>query len=202
MQWLPPSRPGFRQAGHYLLNMRLAIVAIQLVAMAVAEYMLTLSYQTEALVLVIAYGIIATLGWLWFNRYPPQSSAMVSLGLTLDLVLIGGWVFLTAGYTNPRGTWAANDYYYEHDVVVAPDGNGYRCYWEHASAIAWDDDRMFWRLYVQGAAASTGFGKRHGPLVDAGPIDRNDIVFTGETDNLMITDLGQGGGVFDLGGVA
>ena len=107
-----------------------------------------------------------------------------------------------AGYTNPRGTWAASDYYYEHDVVVAPDGNGYRCYWEHASAIAWDDDRMFWRLYVQGAAASTGFGKRHGPLVDAGPIDRNDIVFTGETDNLMITDLGQGGGVFDLGGVA
>jgi len=101
MQWLPPSRPGFRQAGHYLLNMRLAIVAIQLVAMAVAEYMLTLSYQTEALVLVIAYGIIATLGWLWFNRYPPQSSAMVSLGLTLDLVLIGGWVFLTGGYTNP-----------------------------------------------------------------------------------------------------
>jgi len=101
MQWLTPTRTGFRQAGHYLLNMRLAIVAIQLVAMAVAEYMLALSYQSEALILVVAYGIIAVSGWLWFTRYPPRSSAMVSLGLTLDLVLIGGWVFLTGGYTNP-----------------------------------------------------------------------------------------------------
>jgi two-component system sensor histidine kinase RegB len=101
MQWLTPSRTGFRQAALYLLNMRLAIVAIQLVAMAVAEYMLTLSYQSAALILVIAYGIIATLGWFWFTRYPPRSSAMISLGLTLDLVLIGGWIFLTGGYTNP-----------------------------------------------------------------------------------------------------
>lgn len=101
MQWLTPSRTGFRQAALYLLNMRLAIVAIQLVAMAVAEFMLTLSYQSEALILVIGYGIIATLGWLWFTRYPPRSSVMVSLGLIMDLVMIGGWIFLTGGYTNP-----------------------------------------------------------------------------------------------------
>jgi len=101
MQWLIPSRTGFRQAAFYLLNMRLAIVAIQLVAMVVAEYMLALPYRSEALILVITYGIIATSGWLWFTRYPPRSSAMVSLGLTLDLALIGVWIFLTGGYTNP-----------------------------------------------------------------------------------------------------
>lgn len=101
MQWLTHSQTGFQQAARYLLSMRLAIVAIQLVAMAVAENMLTLTYQSEALVLVLCYGIFATLGWLWFTRCPPRSSATVSLGLTLDLLLIGGWLFLTGGYTNP-----------------------------------------------------------------------------------------------------
>ena len=81
--------------------MRLAVVGLQLTALAVAETVVTLAYRAEALVLCLLYGVLATLGWLWFTRRPPRSPVSVSAGLTLDLVLIGGWLFLTGGYTNP-----------------------------------------------------------------------------------------------------
>lgn len=81
--------------------MRLAVVGLQLTALAVAETVVTLAYRAEALVLCLLYGVLATLGWLWFTRRPPRSPVSVSAGLALDLVLIGGWLFLTGGYTNP-----------------------------------------------------------------------------------------------------
>ncbi|MBU2872679.1 sensor histidine kinase [Marinobacter salexigens] len=101
MEWLTHSQTGFRQAARYLLSMRLAIVGLQLVAIAVAETVITLAYRAEALILCLLYGVLATLGWLWFTRRPPRSPTSVSLGLALDLALIGGWLFLTGGYTNP-----------------------------------------------------------------------------------------------------
>ncbi|MBL1273383.1 MAG: HAMP domain-containing histidine kinase [Oceanospirillales bacterium] len=101
MEWLTHSQTGFQQAARYLLSMRLAVVGLQLTALAVAETVVTLAYRAEALVLCLLYGVLATLGWLWFTRRPPRSPVSVSAGLTLDLVLIGGWLFLTGGYTNP-----------------------------------------------------------------------------------------------------
>jgi len=81
--------------------MRLAVVGLQLTALAVAETVVTLAHRAEALMLCLLYGVLATLGWLWFTRRPPRSPSSVSAGLALDLVLIGGWLFLTGGYTNP-----------------------------------------------------------------------------------------------------
>ncbi|GAA0847285.1 ATP-binding protein [Marinobacter szutsaonensis] len=101
MEWLTHSQTGIRQAARYLLGMRLAIVTIQLVAIAVAETMITLAHEAEALLLCLGYGVLATLGWLWFTRRPPASSLAVSAGLLADIALIGGWLFLTGGYTNP-----------------------------------------------------------------------------------------------------
>ncbi|MFV8572091.1 sensor histidine kinase [Marinobacter sp. SBS5] len=101
MEWFTHSQTGFRQAARYLLSMRLAIITIQLVAIAVAETMVQLAHQAEALLLCLLYGVLATLGWLWFNRRPPQSSSSVSLTLAVDLILIGGWLYFTGGYTNP-----------------------------------------------------------------------------------------------------
>lgn len=101
MEWLTHSQTGFQQAARYLLSMRLAIVGLQLVAIAVAETVITLAHRAEALILCLLYGILATLGWLWFTRRPPRSPISVTSGLALDLALIGGWLFLTGGYTNP-----------------------------------------------------------------------------------------------------
>lgn len=42
MEWLTHSQTGFQQAARYLLTMRLAIVVIQLVAVAIADTMVTL----------------------------------------------------------------------------------------------------------------------------------------------------------------
>ena len=101
MEWLTHSQTGFQQAARYLLGMRLAIAAIELVTLAITETMVTLAYRTEALLLCLLYGVLATLGWLWFTRRPPRSALAVTLGLALDLVLIGGWLLVTGGYTNP-----------------------------------------------------------------------------------------------------
>lgn len=101
MEWLTHSQTGFQQAARYLLGMRLAVVGLQLTALAVAETVVTLAYRAEALVLCLLYGVLATLGWLWFTRRPPRAPSSVSAGLALDLALIGGWLFLTGGYTNP-----------------------------------------------------------------------------------------------------
>ncbi|MGM0768049.1 MAG: sensor histidine kinase [Pseudomonadota bacterium] len=101
MEWLTHSQTGFQQAARYLLGMRLTIVAIQLIALAVAETVITLAYRGEAVILCLLYAVMATLGWLWLTRRPPARPAPVSLSLALDLLLIGGWLFLTGGYTNP-----------------------------------------------------------------------------------------------------
>src|SRR5690554_62866 len=101
MEWLTHSQTGFRQAARYLLGMRLAIITTQLVAIAVAESVITLAHRAEALLVCLLYGVLATLGWLWFNRKPPESSVPVSLTLATDLTLIGAWLFFTGGYTNP-----------------------------------------------------------------------------------------------------
>ncbi|WP_323750152.1 HAMP domain-containing sensor histidine kinase [Marinobacter sp.] len=101
MEWFTHSQTGFRQAARYLLSMRLAIISTQLVAIAVAGTMVQLAHQAEALLLCLLYGVLATLGWLWFNRRPPQSSTTVSLTLAIDLALIGWWLYFTGGYTNP-----------------------------------------------------------------------------------------------------
>lgn len=101
MEWLTHSQTGFRQAARYLLGMRLAIVSTQLVAVAVAETAVTLAHRVEALILCLLYAVLATLGWLWFSRKPPQASVPVSLSLAGDLLLIGSWLFFTGGYTNP-----------------------------------------------------------------------------------------------------
>ena len=101
MEWLTHSQTGFRQAARYLLGMRLAIITTQLVAIAVAESVITLAHRAEALLVCLLYGVLATLGWLWFNRKPPESSVPVSLTLATDLILIGLWLFYTGGYTNP-----------------------------------------------------------------------------------------------------
>ncbi|WP_417512903.1 sensor histidine kinase [Marinobacter sp.] len=101
MEWLTHSQTGFQQSARYLLGMRLAVVGLQLTALAVAETVVTLAHRAEALVLCLLYGVLATLGWLWFTRRPPRSPISVSAGLALDLALIGSWLFLTGGYTNP-----------------------------------------------------------------------------------------------------
>ncbi|MDN6319626.1 MAG: ATP-binding protein [Marinobacter sp.] len=101
MEWLTHSQTGFQQAARYLLGMRLSIVGLQLVAMAAAETVISLAHRVEALLLCLLYGVLATLCWLWLTRRPPRSPSSVSAGLVLDLALIGGWLFLTGGYTNP-----------------------------------------------------------------------------------------------------
>ncbi|AOY89201.1 histidine kinase [Marinobacter salinus] len=101
MKWLTQSQTGFQQAARYLLVMRLAIVAIELTALAIAEAVVNLAYRAEALLLCLLYGVLATLGWLWFTRRPPRAAVTVSAGLALDLLLIGAWLFMTGGYTNP-----------------------------------------------------------------------------------------------------
>ena len=101
MEWLTHSQTGFRQAARYLLAMRLALVTLLLIAVAVAETTVTLAHRAEALILCLAYAVLATLAWLWFTRRPPRSALTVSLTLTADLLLIGLWLFLTGGYTNP-----------------------------------------------------------------------------------------------------
>lgn len=101
MEWLTHSQTGFQQAARYLLGMRLAIAGLQLIAIAAAEMVVTLTYRAEALLLCLLYGVLAALGWLWFTRRPPRFPISVSAGLALDLALIGAWLFLTGGYTNP-----------------------------------------------------------------------------------------------------
>ena len=101
MEWLTHSQTGFQQTARYLLGMRLAIVALQLISIAVAETMVTLAHRAEAVILPLAYGVMATLAWLWFTRRPPRSTQAVSLVLIVDLLLIGVWLYLTGGYTNP-----------------------------------------------------------------------------------------------------
>lgn len=101
MEWLTHTQTSFQQAARYLLGMRLAIVVIQLVAVVAVGTMATLEYQTEALLASLLYGVLATLGWLWFTLRPPRFTLTVSFGFALDLLLIGGWLYLTGGYTNP-----------------------------------------------------------------------------------------------------
>ena len=101
MEWLTHSQTGYRQAARYLLGMRLAIIASMLVAVAVAETVISLTHRAEALLLCLLYGVLATLGWLWFSRRPPASSLTVSLTLAGDVLLISAWLYLTGGYTNP-----------------------------------------------------------------------------------------------------
>lgn len=101
MEWLTHSQTGFRQAARYLLGMRLSIAAIQLVALAIAETMTVLTYRAEATLICLLYAVLATLGWLWFTRRPPKAALTVSAGLALDLLMIGGWLLLTGGFTNP-----------------------------------------------------------------------------------------------------
>ncbi|WP_324125154.1 ATP-binding protein [Marinobacter sp. F4218] len=101
MEWLTHSQTGFRQAARYLLGMRLSIAAIQLVALAIAETMMVLTYRAEATLISLLYAVLATLGWLWFTRRPPKAALTVSAGLALDLLMIGGWLLLTGGFTNP-----------------------------------------------------------------------------------------------------
>ncbi|MDK8462154.1 ATP-binding protein [Marinobacter sp. SS13-12] len=101
MEWLTHSQTGFQQSARYLLGMRLTLVVLQLIAIGVAEAMVTLAHRTEALILCLVYAVVATLGWLWFTRRPPRFTATVSLVLTIDLLLIGAWLYFTGGYTNP-----------------------------------------------------------------------------------------------------
>ena len=101
MEWLTLSQTGFQGAARYLLGMRLAIVTIMLLAIAVTDAFITLSHRAEALLLCLAYGVLATLAWLWFTRRPPQSILPVTMTLGLDLILTGCWLYNTGGYTNP-----------------------------------------------------------------------------------------------------
>ncbi|MBW0148383.1 sensor histidine kinase [Marinobacter arenosus] len=101
MEWLTLSQTGFQQAARYLLGMRLSIAAIQLVALAIAEALIALTFRAEALLICLFYALFAVLGWLWFTRRPPKSALTVSAGLALDLVMIGVWLLLTGGYTSP-----------------------------------------------------------------------------------------------------
>ena len=101
MEWLTHSQAGFRQSARYLLWMRVAIIAIALVAMAIAETMVALPYRGEAVLLCLAYGVLSVLAWLWFMRRPPAAPGPVSATFLADLALIGGWLYLTGGYTNP-----------------------------------------------------------------------------------------------------
>lgn len=101
MEWLTLSQTGFQGAARYLLGMRLAIVTIMLLAIAVTDAFITLSHRPQALLVCLAYGVLATLAWLWFTRRPPQSILPVTMTLGLDLVLIGCWLYNTGSYTNP-----------------------------------------------------------------------------------------------------
>lgn len=101
MEWLTLSQTGFQGAARYLLGMRLAVVTIMLIALAITDAFIALSHRAEALLLCLAYGVLATLAWLWFTRRPPQSILPVTMTLGLDLALTGCWLYNTGGYTNP-----------------------------------------------------------------------------------------------------
>lgn len=101
MEWLTQSQTGFRQASRYLLTMRVAIVAMQLVTLAVTQAVAPSFYSTEALLLCLVYGVFTTLIWLWFRQRPPRHALTVTATLVFDLVLIGTWLLKTGGYTNP-----------------------------------------------------------------------------------------------------
>jgi len=101
MEWLTYSQAGFRQSARYLLWMRLAVITITLVAMAIAETMVTLAHRAEAIMVCLGYGVLSVLAWLWFVRRPPESPMPVSATFLVDQALIGCWLYLTGGYTNP-----------------------------------------------------------------------------------------------------
>jgi two-component system sensor histidine kinase RegB len=101
MEWLTHSQTGYQQAARYLLGMRLAVILLQLIAIAVAETMVVLAYRAEALIVCIAYVVMSALCWLWFTRQPPRRARTVSLVLLADLLMIGAWLYFTGGYTNP-----------------------------------------------------------------------------------------------------
>lgn len=101
MEWLTLSQTGFQRAARYLLGMRLAIVTIMLLSIAITDAFITLSHRAESLLLCLAYGVLATLAWLWFTRRPPQSILPATIALALDLTVIGFWLYTTGGYTNP-----------------------------------------------------------------------------------------------------
>lgn len=101
MEWLTHSQTGFQQTARYLLGMRLTIASLQLISIAVAETMVTLAHRAESVLLPLTYGVLATLAWLWFTRRPPRSTQAVSLVLIGDLLMIGTWLYLTGGHTNP-----------------------------------------------------------------------------------------------------
>lgn len=84
-----------------MLGLRMAIAIIQLAALAIAETLISFNYRAEAILLNLLYVTLAVLGWLWFTRRPPKAAATVSVGLALDLLIIGGWLMTTGGYTNP-----------------------------------------------------------------------------------------------------
>ena len=96
------SQAGFREAAHYLLVMRLAIVTAELVLLLVTDRLGLLGNDLSVAVLTSLGTLMLALGATWWLRFrPPSRPWPVTLSLLLDLLLLGGWLSCTGGYTNP-----------------------------------------------------------------------------------------------------
>ncbi|WP_097458984.1 sensor histidine kinase [Mangrovitalea sediminis] len=96
------SQAGFREAAHYLLVMRLAIVGAELVLLLITDHLGLLGSDiTEAALTSLGTMLLALGMTYWLRRRPPSRPWPVTLSLLLDLLLLGVWLSFTGGYTNP-----------------------------------------------------------------------------------------------------
>jgi len=102
MQITTSSQAGFRGTANHLLGMRLAIVAAEVVLLLITAHMgLLRDGMGLAGATSMATAFLALAMALWLHRMPPRSPWPVTLSLLLDLLLLGLWLSLTGGYTNP-----------------------------------------------------------------------------------------------------
>ncbi|SFR62499.1 two-component system, sensor histidine kinase RegB [Marinobacter daqiaonensis] len=95
------SQAGFRQSARYLLLMRLSMVTMEWLALAALSFLAPPMTGPAPLLVTLAHALFAAASWLWLTRHPPAHSLPVTLSLTADLVVMGIWLALTGGFTNP-----------------------------------------------------------------------------------------------------
>ena len=95
------SQAGFRQAARYLLMMRLSIVLMEWLALMALSFLAPALTGPAPLLVTLAHALFASASWLWLTRHPPRIPLPVTLSLAADLIVLGAWLALTGGFTNP-----------------------------------------------------------------------------------------------------